>query len=414
MPVKRSSIKLIQDDSNARNRYPPPVNLHIEKLNRGLGLQNKIFEMEVNNEVFDSNGVSICELRDNLNEEIAIDDDPESQVMHPGQGSAHSQGDLIAENPQDIPERPQLKSAVMLVATFWHSKYHTNKVNELLESSFTQDEMYENMAKVAEMLSLERVKKSRSTNKRSGGAGQAQAFYQLLEDLDCPGTTPEFVVSLEEMEEVQRALTNSSLAIGDSVQVGAMLESLEKGIKDLRMKIGAICIAPGNPAQVTETTKSLPNVIVSEVMKNTFANIAAKPVVEKTKVTKQRSNSQKRSAVEDDDGFNPVKKKKSQGKSGKGTFKVLESAENKCEVFISNVAPQTKVEEMSANIVECYDDFTKDKYDTDPLTEADIEVKDMTPVDYINLWRRSWWVAIPYRMKAVFEDKNFYPNQWKF
>ena len=119
------------------------------------------------------------------------------------------------------------------------------------------------------------------------------------------------MVSLEEMEEVQRALTNSSLATGDNIQVGARLESLEKGIRDLGMKIGAVCIAPGNPAQVIETTKPLPNVIVSEVMKNTFANIIAKLVVEKTKVIKQRSNSQKRSAVEDDDGFNPVKKKKS-------------------------------------------------------------------------------------------------------
>ena len=78
------------------------------------------------------------------------------------------------------------------------------------------------------------------------------------------------------------------------------------------------------------------------------------------------------------------------------------------------MAPQTKAEDMSANIVECYGDFTKDKFDTDPLTEADIEVKDMTPADYINPWRRSWWVAVPYRMKAVFEDENFYPNQWKF
>ena len=118
--------------------------------------------MEKNNEDRDSNGTSLSDLwskHKEICEELAIDKDFESQDMQLGQGSAPSQGDLIAEYPQSIPERPQLKSAVMLVSSFWHSKYHANKVNELLESSFTQDAMHEDMVKVAEMLSLERVKK---------------------------------------------------------------------------------------------------------------------------------------------------------------------------------------------------------------------------------------------------------------
>ena len=184
--------------------------------------------MEKNKEVRDLNGTSLFDLQSkhkqicflhitmvgathNVEEELALDEDTESQDMQLGQGSAPSQGDLIVEYPQSIPERPQLKSSVMLVSSFRHSKYHANKVNELIESSFTQDAMHEDMAKVAEMLSMEKVKKNRSTDKRSGGAGQAQALYQLLEDLDSSGTTPEFVVGLDEMEEVQRALTNSVL-----------------------------------------------------------------------------------------------------------------------------------------------------------------------------------------------------------
>ena len=79
----------------------------------------------------------------NVEEELALDKDIESQDMQLGQGTAPSQGDLIVEYPQSIPERPQLKSAVMLVSSYWHSKYHANKVNELMESSFTQDAMHE-------------------------------------------------------------------------------------------------------------------------------------------------------------------------------------------------------------------------------------------------------------------------------
>ena len=80
--------------------------------------------------------------------------------------------------------------------------------------------------------------------------------------------------------------------------------------------------------QVNESANNVPSVIVSDTSKHSFANIAARPTVVKTNGIKQRSNSQKRGVDDADVGFNPVKKKKTQGKSGKGTFKVPEGAEN--------------------------------------------------------------------------------------
>ena len=90
-------------------------------------------------------------------------------------------------------------------------------MTELLEKSFTQEVMYEAMDRVSKLLSLNKVVKHRNMERRSGEEGQVQAMYQLLEDLDTTDRTPEFVVRIEEMELVQRAITNSSLASGENV-----------------------------------------------------------------------------------------------------------------------------------------------------------------------------------------------------
>ena len=72
-------------------------------------------------------------------------------------------------------------------------------------------------------------------------------------------------------------------------------------------------------------------------------------------------------------------------------------------------------EEMSVNIVKCYDEYMKDRIeDKESLMVEDIEAQDMTPVDFSNPHRQCWRISVPYRVKAVFEDENFYPNQWKF
>ena len=92
----------------------------------------------------------------------------------------------------------------------------------------------------------------------------------------------------------------------------------------------------------------------------------------------------------------------------------MEAEGYKYEVFISKVAPKTSKEELSNCLVECYADFMKDKEDIVLLAVTDMDVKDMTPVDYIDPWKCSWQVSVPYKFKAVFEDENFYPNQWKF
>ena len=61
-----------------------------------------------------------------------------------------------------------MKSAVILVSSYWHTKYHARKVNELLKKSFTQEAMYEDMDRVSKMLSLCKVQKHRMTDRRTG------------------------------------------------------------------------------------------------------------------------------------------------------------------------------------------------------------------------------------------------------
>ena len=214
-----------------------------------------------------------------------------------------------------------MKSAVLLVASFWHAKYHAKKVNKLIEKTFTQEDMFSDMVKLCNMLSREKPQKHRTTDRRSGGEAQAQALYQLLEDLDSNGITPEFVVGVDQMEEVQRATSNSSLADGDNVQIGARLESLEKEIKDLGVKIGLANNSHPGPSLGEEKA---PNIVVTEMPKQSFANIvAARPATQKNNVTKPRSNSQKRGIDDDNEGFNMVKKKKCKAKLEKVFLKLL-------------------------------------------------------------------------------------------
>ena len=48
------------------------------------------------------------------------------------------------------------------------------------------------------------------------------------------------------------------------------------------------------------------------------------------------------------------------------------------------------------------------------LTLSEIDIQDMTPVDIMNPRRRCWRVSVPYRLKKVFEDENYYPSTWKY
>ena len=236
--------------------------------------------------------------------------------MQPGQGTyIPSQEELNTDFPPRNQEKLQIRSSVMLVSSYWHGKYHANKVNELMEASFSQDEMFEDMSRVSTLLNLSKVQKNRTTTRRTGGAGQAQALYQLLEDMDSADITPDFVVGADQMEEIQRALTNSSLATGENVQVGARLESVEQAVKDMSEKIGALCTAP----IISGTAMAAPAVFVTEADKNTFANVVKKNAGVKPK---SRSNSQKRSAEDEVDGFNPVKKKNLKEKLGKAVIKL--------------------------------------------------------------------------------------------
>ena len=213
------------------------------------------------------------------------------------------------------------------------------------------------------------------------------------------------------MEEVQRATANSSLADGDNVQIGARLENLEKGIKDLGAKIESANNSNTGPSLGDEKA---PSIVVTELPKQSFANIvAARPPAQKDNVIRPRSNSQKRGIDDDKEGFNVVKKKKVQGKAGKGVFKVATVTENNYEIFVSNVAPQIKNEEMSDIIVDCFDEYRKGMSVEETLAQSEIEVQDMTPAAIADPKRRCWRISVPHRLKTAFEDENYYPSTWK-
>ena len=59
--------------------------------------------------------------------------------------------------------------------------------------------------------------------------------------------------------------------------------------------------------------------------------------------------------------------------------------ETNYEVFISNVAPLMKDDEMSTIIVQCYDAYMEDRTDDmEKITVEDIESQDMTPREFTN------------------------------
>ena len=86
-------------------------------------------------------------------------DDCESQDdMQLGQGTyVPNQEELNTDFPPRNQEKLQIRSSVMLVSSYWHGKYHANKVNELMEASFSQDEMFEDMSRVSTLLKLSKV-----------------------------------------------------------------------------------------------------------------------------------------------------------------------------------------------------------------------------------------------------------------
>ena len=201
--------------------------------------------------------------------------------MQPGQGtqvindgSSQENDNLNMVYPTNVPEREMMKSGVLVIASYWHARYPARKVTELLEKSFTQDDMYNAMVRVSNILSMNKVTKHRNMVRRSGEEGQAQAMYQLLEEMDTENRTPLFVVGIEEMELMQRAMTNLSLASGENVQIGARLESLEVGLMDLGENIGKIYV-PVNVSTTIPVKKvnETPSIIVSDLSQSTFAKM---------------------------------------------------------------------------------------------------------------------------------------------
>ena len=174
---------------------------------------------------------------------------------------------LNMDYPPSAPERTLVKSAVLLLFSFWHAKYPARKVIELLEKSFTQEDMFEVIVRVSKQLSLNNMVKHQNTERRSREEGQAQTMYQLLQDIGTADRTSQFVVGIGEMEMVQRALTYYSLASGENVQISARLESLEVGLLDLGVKIGKISSVPVNTSTTipVKIAKETPSITVSDM-----------------------------------------------------------------------------------------------------------------------------------------------------
>ena len=75
-------------------------------------------------------------------------------------------------------------------------------------------------------------------------------------------------------------------------------------------------------------------------------------------------------------------------KAGKRKVMIKEVADTNYKVFISYVASKMKSEDISKALIHCYDVYYEDKIKEDDEmeknAEEDMEINEMTPMDYVN------------------------------
>ena len=115
--------------------------------------------------------------------------------------------------------------------------------------------MVEAMVELAMALSLPQPTKHRDTERRPGVEAQAQALMFVIDDLETKNAVPKVSVDVKNFVVIQRAMTNTTLAVGDDASVGARLGSLEEGFTSLKQAINRM---EGSLASRLSTVSSRP------------------------------------------------------------------------------------------------------------------------------------------------------------
>ena len=333
--------------------------------------------------------------------------------------------------------RPTVESATLSISMFWFCKYMAKKVTELMEKSFTQDQLYDAMMAVSSLQLLPApVPKHRSTERRSGLEAQAQAMYSMIDLLDSSNKIPRLVIPMHDMEAAQRALTNSSMPNGEDVSVSARLQSLDKSVSNLSDKLSkaqSLPSIPFVPPAVTVTDTTGPQASFADIVKSALSapprnNADPRRINASQRFDRSRSPSTKRNSEELDnnsDGYTEVRKKRNKLKGKQGTSGVnLDAlaplgAGGRQEIYISNTAPDLNEESMKEVLLLCYEDLNKENNNKmeEPLptiTADQIIVKEKTPSNIESPHSKCWRISVPSKYSRTFFSTKFYPEMWRF
>jgi hypothetical protein len=130
------------------------------------------------------------------------------------------------ETPPAAPDPPLvLESLLLSVAHYWSRREPPDRVVELLERHFRQDEMLAALRELAELLKRTAPHRRLPTAARTATKGQAQDVFDTLLQLGDEDKLPRFTVQSDDLGRVQPLL--GAVSVGDERGVSARLEELE-------------------------------------------------------------------------------------------------------------------------------------------------------------------------------------------
>ena len=362
-----------------------------------------------------------------------------------------------------------ITNPVTAMCIHWMGLYHSRKVAELLEKTFSQDDMVEAMVELAMALSLPQPTKHRDTERRPGAEAQAQALMFVIDDLETKNAVPKVSVDVKNFVVIQRAMTNTTLAVGDDALVRARLGSLEEGFTSLKQAINRmegslasrLSTVSSRPSpselgysSMSSSTTTTPSVTPSKLTSmstgpSSFAEIlsqgntvieqlevpgrpgGSKPVTIQRSQNRSRSPSIKRNVegenkVADDDKYKLVEKKKKKPKMTMGSSNVAlqnvvpSGMGGRAEYYVAGTSPDIDVDTMKVVLKMCSEDYIKRKNENTEnasnlvLSNENVTAIDLTP-DYLeNPRSRSWKISVPYSFKIMLDDNDFFPKSWSY
>ena len=323
-----------------------------------------------------------------------------------------------------------LQDPVIATAMFWMSRYTHKQVQELIERSFSQDEILEGMVNLSNLLNLPQPMKHRDTERRPGAEAQSQSLYALLDELDAQGKIPNLVVPFGKLNLLARAFSNSSPLDTNVDCLGAKLKCIESKIAKLDDKLNRISIGPKpaptinvHQAEIMEQPTAQPsfsNTVINGGNRGRTEGGRSRGSGSNRQSQVDRSPSTKRTSTErdtDKEGFIRVERKKKNNLARTGTSNVSLSSilpdgvGGKIQYWIGNTTPTLDTESLKEALVVCADNLNDGSL---PKMETkDMEIIELTPTNIENPHSRSWRITVPAKFKNIFDKDNLYPAPWR-